>query len=73
MPVMDAAANLPAEKLVCSFPTALNQNDQQHDGDNAGNNPDNCCVVHVSSPFLLEVVKKLRHLDHGRSQGDEKD
>src|SRR6185437_12480568 len=32
-----------------------------------------CCVVPVSSPFLLEVVKKLRHFNHRRPQGYEKD
>lgn len=39
--------------LIDSFATTLNQNDQQNDSDNAANDPDNRCIVHVNSPFLL--------------------
>jgi hypothetical protein len=45
--------------LVCSFPTALDQNDQQDDGDDSGDNPDDCWIGHDSSPFLVKMLEKL--------------
>jgi hypothetical protein len=39
--------------LLNLFAAALNQNDQQNDSNYAGNNPDDRCIVHVSSPFPL--------------------
>lgn len=45
---------LRTESIELDFLTAtLNQNDQQNYGDNSGNYPDDRCIVHVSSPFLL--------------------
>ena len=57
------------------FATTLNQDNEQHDSDNAGNYPDDRCIVHVGSPFLL-VKKLLEGLDHDEdrgSEGDDKD
>jgi hypothetical protein len=47
-----------AGKLANLLATTLDQNDQQNDRNNAGDDPDNCCIVHVSSPFLLLKIKK---------------
>lgn len=50
--------------------TTLNQNNQQYDSNNAGYNPDNRYIVHVSSPFLLkELLKRLHHDDDRWAQG----
>lgn len=73
-PGLKAAANLPAERLVRFFAAALNQNDQQNDRDNTSNNPDNCCVRHVSLlSNLFKVLEEFGHFDHCRPQGNDKD
>jgi len=74
-----------AAELLCDFPAqkvelnlfaaTLNQDDQQNDSNDTGDNPDNRCIVHVSSPFLLakKLVKRLHHDDGRRTQGYQED
>jgi hypothetical protein len=40
-------------RLLHLLATTLNQNDQQNDSNSAGDDPDDCCIAHVSSPFVL--------------------
>ena len=52
--------------LVDPLAAALDQDDQQNDGDDAGYNPDNRYIVHVRSPFLVaKVLAKVFHDDDG--------
>ena len=68
--------NIPKkEKIALNFfATTLNQDDEQYDSDNTGNYPDDGCIVHVRSPFLVvkKLVKRLNHDEDRRSQGHDK-
>lgn len=47
----------------------LNENKQQDDRDNSRDYPDDHCVVHVNTPFLLrQLVQTFQHDDGSRSQ-----
>jgi len=51
---IDPEPNTAFEQLLANpSATALNQNDEHYNEQNAGNNPDNRDIFHVDSPFFL--------------------
>jgi hypothetical protein len=52
----------------------LNQNSEHNDEGNPGDNPDQLHMVHIELLSLLveKVLKRVRHGNYCRTQGDEK-
>lgn len=59
---------LQGDSLLNPLTATLDQDDQHNDRQDSGNDPNNCYIVHVYSPFFLftEVLIKTFHYYNGR-------